>query len=276
MKAVTALSELARPFVFGMIHVPALPGTPRNRNSMQDILQIVRREATIYADSGIDGIIVENMHDIPYLKKPIGPEIVSGMSLACQEVNNVLGSRRKKFVLGLQILAGCNEEALAVAHNTGFDLIRAECFVFSHVADEGWMDGCAGSLLRYRRTLGADNVSIITDIKKKHSSHSVTSDLSIGEVAQAAEFFLADGVIVTGNSTGKQADPKDLLEVKKSCRLPVFIGSGVSTFNLDMFQEADGLIVGSEFKKEGKWMNELEPQRIIKFMEHVSQISNKR
>lgn len=66
------------------------------------------------------------------------------------------------------LIAGANKEALAVAMATGGSFIRAEGFVFSHVADEGWMDSCAGELLRYRRSIGAEDVAILTDIKKKH------------------------------------------------------------------------------------------------------------
>lgn len=51
---------------------------------------------------------------------------------------------------------------------TGLDFIRAEGFVFSHVADEGLLNACAGDLLRYRKQIGAEHVKIFTDIKKKH------------------------------------------------------------------------------------------------------------
>ena len=63
---------------------------------------------------------------------------------------------------------GANREALAVAKASGADFIRAEGYVFSHVADEGWMDSCAGELLRYRKTIGAEEVMVWTDVKKKH------------------------------------------------------------------------------------------------------------
>ena len=46
--------------------------------------------------------------------------------------------------------------------------MRVEGFVFSHVADEGWIDACSGELMRYRRSIGANNVLVFTDIKKKH------------------------------------------------------------------------------------------------------------
>jgi predicted TIM-barrel enzyme len=47
-----------------------------------------------------------------------------------------------------------------------FQYIRAESFVFSHVADEGLMNACAGQLLRYRKQLGIEEkVAVFTDIK---------------------------------------------------------------------------------------------------------------
>ena len=57
---------------------------------------------------------------------------------------------------------------------------------------------------------------LISDIKKKHSSHAITADVSIGETAAAAEYFLTDGVIVTGVATGKMAEMSDIINVKKA------------------------------------------------------------
>ena len=42
------------------------------------------------------------------------------------------------------------------------------------------------------------------------SSHAITSDISISDVAAAAELFLSDGVIVTGSSTGQPASKEEL------------------------------------------------------------------
>lgn len=55
-----------------------------------------------------------------------------------------------------------------MAKACGFQFIRAEGFVFGHVADEGFISSDAGELLRYRRSISADNVLVFTDIKKKH------------------------------------------------------------------------------------------------------------
>lgn len=106
------------------------------------------------------------MHDIPYIQsKDLGPEITASMTRLCTEIRKILPSKIK---CGVQVLAGGNKEALAIAQAAGLQFIRAEGFVFSHVADEGFTDSCAGTLLRYRKYLGVDDVLIFTDIKKKH------------------------------------------------------------------------------------------------------------
>lgn len=82
------------------------------------------------------------------------------------------------------------------------------------------------------------------------------------DIAKAAEFFLSDGVIVTGNSTGQPADVKDLKDLKINISLPVLVGSGVTLENLERYVSADALIIGSYFKKNGKWFEELDGNRI--------------
>jgi hypothetical protein len=67
----------------------------------------------------------------------------------------VVGSEVRRGVslpLGIQVLAGANLWAIAVAHACSASFVRVEGFVFAHVADEGLIESTAGSLLRYRRT----------------------------------------------------------------------------------------------------------------------------
>ena len=129
-----------------------------------NILQYSATELTRLFLLSQDAILVENMHDIPYLNRQVGPEIVASMSVICNEVKHVANN----LPCGVQILAGANKEALAVAKAANFDFVRAEGFVFSHIADEGTMNSDAGEVLRYRKQIGADNVLVFTDIKKKH------------------------------------------------------------------------------------------------------------
>ena len=255
--------------IFGMIHVPALPGTPSNILSVPEIIDIAVREAVMLEDVGFDAIILENMHDVPYLNRDVGPEITATMtSVAC-------GVReRVDLPIGIQILAGAGKESLAVALAAGLDFIRVEGFVFSHVADEGLMNACAGELLRYRKMIGAEDIKVFADIKKKHSSHAITADIDIAQTAKAAKFFLADGVIVTGNSTGESADFAELQSVKQAVDIPVLIGSGITADNLkNYWHHADGFIIGSWLKEDGFWMNPLSEDRLRRFLRERGNLS---
>ncbi|EFN85338.1 Uncharacterized protein F13E9.13, mitochondrial [Harpegnathos saltator] len=248
----------------------ASAGTPRYKGPVEKIIEDAVEEASIYAKYGADGILVENMHDIPYVKKKdLSPEIVTLMTRICTEVRKVVPGNT---VCGVQILAGCNREAIAVAKAAGFQFIRAEGFVFSHVADEGFMDASAGTLLRYRRQIDAEDVLVFADVKKKHSSHAITSDVTLLETVKAAEFFLADGIILTGRATGEEANMQDLTEVRKCVaeRLPVLIGSGVTLDNVGNYTAAaDALIVGSYLKTAGRWENSLDAHRVQALVEYL-------
>lgn len=248
-----------------MVHVAALPGTPRCELSVSEIVKKALADAQVLAEGGVDAIMLENMHDRPYLNRKVGPEIVAGMTAVAAALR-----RETALPLGIQILAGANKEALAVAVASGIDFIRAEGFVFGHLADEGMMNSDAGELLRYRNQIGAEQIQIYADIKKKHSSHAVSADVSIAETAKAAAFFLADGLVVTGNSTGEKASVEDLIQVRKAVQLPVFIGSGITVENIgDYWNLADGFIVGSSLKYNGSWENDVDPVRVKAFMQTV-------
>ncbi len=251
--------------IIGMVHVEALPGTPLYKDSVKKVISKAVKEALIYAESGIDAIMIENMHDVPYLKGTAGFEIATLMAVIAYEIK-----RKTDLPLGIQILAGANKQALAAALSSGADFIRAEGFVFGHLADEGLFESDAGELLRYRKQIDAEHIKIFTDIKKKHSSHAITGDISISETAKAAEFFLSDGVIVTGSATGEEAKIEEIREVKQAVKIPVLVGSGVTDKNVQRYYEiADGLIIGSYFKKGGKWQNAVDKNRVKKLISKI-------
>ena len=250
------------PVLVGMIHTGALPGTPASRLGMDELIESAAREAALYREAGADALLVENMHDRPYLRGPdVGPEITAALAVISREIR-----LRSGLPTGLQILAGANHQSLAAAHAAGLDFIRVEGFVFAHVGDEGLHQSCAGELLRHRRRIGAEGVALWVDIKKKHSSHALTADVSLAETAAAAEFFLADALIVTGTATGQPADPKEVATVVQAAPgKPVLVGSGVTAENASDFVKAgaSGLIVGSACKEGGHWTGPVSRDRVL-------------
>jgi len=248
----------------GVIHLPPLPGAAGYDGDLGKIAHGAIAEATLYKECGFDALIVENTHDTPYVKAcDMGPETTAAMAVICQDLK-----RETQLPLGVQILAGANLEALGVAAACKLEFVRVEGFVFAHVGDEGIHDACAGRLIRHRFNIKSDDVKIFADIKKKHSSHSITGDISIAETAINAEYFKADGVIVTGGKTGEAADLKEVREVKESVKIPVLIGSGVTAANLSSYAAtSDALIIGSDVKVDGKWQNQLDKERCKRIVE---------
>jgi membrane complex biogenesis BtpA family protein len=208
------------------------------------------------------------MHDVPYMRGEVGPEIVAAMTAIAMEVK-----AECPLPVGIQILAGANIEAMAVAHVAGLGFIRAEGYAYAHVADEGLIQSSAAKLMRYRRMIGATNVQVWADIKKKHSAHAITADVSLTETAETVEFMGADCVIVTGNATGKPPDVTDLEEAKANCHLPVVLGSGINSTNVgEFFDGADGFIVGSSFKVDGLWSNRIDHKRVEQFVKSLDRL----
>src|SRR5262245_42733817 len=112
---------LAKPAFLAMVHVGALPGTPQSTTSVAEVCRQAVEEAKLLTDAGVDAIVLENMHDRPYLRQRVGLEIVAAMTAVCDSVRSATS-----LPLGVQVLAGANRAALAVAHATGCQFIRAE------------------------------------------------------------------------------------------------------------------------------------------------------
>lgn len=249
--------------LIGMVHAGAMPSAPFHRQGLDDIVRRAAAEAAILAEAGFDAVIVENMHDRPYVHGEQPPDVVAGMTRVALAVREAARRGREELPVGVQVLSGGNREALAIALATGGSFIRCENFVFAHVADEGLLARAeAGPLLRYRREIGATHIRVFADIKKKHASHAITSDLGVAEAAEAARYFGADGVIVTGRVTGKAAQLEDVAAASAAVDIPVLVGSGVTADTVGpLLEHAAGLIVGSALKEFGFWENPIDPER---------------
>jgi uncharacterized protein len=254
--------------IIGCIHLLPLPGAPRYEGNMKAIVRMAMKEAALYERSGVSGILLENTHDVPYTRGYAAPETVAAMTAVASEVRAMT-----QLPIGIQILAGAAIESLAVAVASDLQFLRVEGFSFAHVADEGLIQSCAAALLRKRAELHATHIKVFADIKKKHASHAITADLSIGDTARAAQFMQADGVIVTGKMTGEAPDEDELREVREATPTPVWIGSGMTEENLDLYAGlADCLVVGSAFKEGGRWMNMLDPARLDSFIRRYQEL----
>ncbi len=90
----------------------------------------------------------------------------------------------------------------------------------------------------------------------------ITKDVDLVDTAKAAEYFLSNGVIITGSHTGDPAHPEQLKHLKQEIDIPVLVGSGITDTNVADFKDADAFIIGSYFKEKGFWRNNLCAERI--------------
>ena len=59
-----AWANVSKP-VIGMLHLPALPGSPLYVGSIAPIREAMLRDAQLLAEGGVHGLMIENFGDVP-------------------------------------------------------------------------------------------------------------------------------------------------------------------------------------------------------------------
>ena len=255
-----------------MIAVLPLPGSPLYKGDDEHIVARALSDLRHYSDAGVDAIVIENSHDLPYIKPPLPARAVELVTRIAREARH-----RFSGPIGIQLLEAANETALEIAHAATLDFVRVEGYVFAHVGGAGIIEGCAGRLLRKRKDLGCEHIKVFADVKKKHCSHALTGDLDILDEIKQAEFFQVNGVVVTGARTAEPPSAAELRRCEKHARVPVLVGSGMTLQNIrTYFPLADGFIVGSTFREGGLFLGSLQPRRLAGFMKVFASLSGRR
>ena len=257
--------------IIGMLHVPALPGSPLNKLELSDIIDWVLNDADALARGGVGAFMIENFGDVPFYPKRVPAHTVAFMTALSREVR-----RSFKLPLGINLLRNDGESAIAVASAAAAEFIRVNVHTGARVTDQGVIEGSAHETLRYRKFLGAD-VKIFADADVKHSAPVANRGMKI-EVEELLSRGCADAVIVTGAATGRTTSLEDLKTAKEAAGpAPVFAGSGVDARNVaDVLKIADGAIVGTAFKKDGVTNGPVELDRVKALMNAFSGTSRKR
>ncbi len=258
--------------LIGMVHLPALQGaagfslrdptgTTDLRDPLGDIIKRAAREAVLLQDAGFDAVVVENFGDAPFHATTVEPHTIASMAQCVRAI-----VREHGVPVCVNVLRNDAFAALAVAATAGAQAIRINGHMGVYATDQGMIEGRAAETLQYRQRLGAD-VAIWADVHVKHAQ-----PISQPDIALAAEELVdrgrADAVIVSGSTTGRPADLDDLRRVKGAVpQCPVFVGSGVTAQNVREYLElCDGVIVGSDLKRDGKASNPLDADRVKRFV----------
>jgi uncharacterized protein len=248
--------------IIGVVHLLPLPTSPRWGGNLKAVFDRAEQEATALAAGGVDGIIVENFFDAPFPKDQVDPAVVSAMTLVIHRLQNMV-----TLPIGINVLRNDARSAIAIAACVQAHFIRVNVWTGIMATDQGLIEGRAHELLRYRRELGSD-VKIFADVLVKHARPLGSPNLTTA-VQDTIERGLADAVILSGWATGSPPSLEDLeLASAAACGTPVLIGSGADWENIStLMQAADGVIVSSSLKRQGKREQAIDPIRVSRFVE---------
>jgi membrane complex biogenesis BtpA family protein len=245
--------------VIGMLHLPALPGSPLFAGDTAAIRELLLRDADALATGGVHGLMMENFGDVPFHPARVPMHVATHMTTLAYDVRQ----RFPNLPLGINVLRNDGRTALAVAHAVGAEFIRVNVLCGARVTDQGVIQGIAHDLLRDRADLHATNVKIFADVDVKHSAPLAERPIA-DEVDDTLERGLADALVVSGAGTGKPTDLGKVKAVKAAAGASlVFIGSGISAETVINYEShADGFIVGTAFKRDGIAANAVDPARV--------------
>ncbi len=257
--------------VIGMVHLWPLPGAPGYSGyGMDSILDQARRDAKALLAGGVDGLIVENMWDLPYYAGASVPlEAVTAQTVAARSIVEMARELASPVPVGINVVHNGGVVELAIAVAAGAAFIRVCILTGARLWDTGDLDhGCAADLLRRRKDLGAEEIKLFADVDKKHSLPFPGLDLETH--IEWTEFYRADALIVSGRMTGDAPSLDKVRRARELATRPILMGSGTTADNIvDFLQYADGAIVGSSLKVDGVAENPVDVERVRRYMAAV-------
>jgi len=245
--------------LIGVIHLRPLPGSPRFHGKFAEVIKFAVADALAYERGGAHAVFIENFGDVPFTKSRVAPETLAAMTAAGCTIRSSI-----KLPIGFNVLRNDAQAALALCSACGGSFIRVNVHTGAMMTDQGVIEGDAHHTLRYRDRVAA-GAQIFADVHVKHA-------VPLGEwpledaARDTVERGLADALIVSGVGTGRSADLEEVEQVKRACpTTPLLLGSGVNQKNVrDYVRFADGAIVGSSLKRDGRVTNPVEARRVAR------------
>lgn len=253
--------HLPSPALIGVIHLPALPGSPAHQLSMDEIIDRALRDGHTLRKAGFDAVIVENFGDQPLPQRSLSSASLAALAVATDRLR-----KEVKLPVGVNALRNDAIGALGIAAASGAGFIRVNIHTGVAATDQGMIEGQAEKTLRYRKLLSYP-VAVLADVHVKHAVPLSQPDLA--RAAQETAYRgLADGLIVTGSATGEAVVADDVRTVVQA--VPdrrVFVGSGATLNNIgELLRLASGVIVGTSIKERGETSGPVDADRARAFV----------
>ena len=214
--------------VYGVVHLKSLPGSPGNYLPLDEIIELAQEDVNNLIFGGVDGIIIENFGDTPFVKDDISKRTLASFTTV---VENIEYDRDIK--VGINVLRNDGISALSIAEATKADFVRIN--VLNNVmmyTDQGMIEGKAHEIAQFKNSLNKE-IEIYADVFVKHAVPPEGSKIE-NHTEELIYRAGADVVIVTGDGTGHEINIEDLNKVRDIVpQGKLAIGSGVNEENIE-------------------------------------------
>lgn len=250
--------------IIAMCHMQAMPGDPGydEEKGMSWIAEKAYNDLTALQNGGVDAVMFSNEFSLPYLTK-VETSTVAAMAEVIGELKRYI-----KVPFGVNVLWD-GEKTLDLAKACGADFVR-EIYSGVYASDFGLWNTDYGRTARHKNSIGAKDVKMIFNILPEAAKYLAERD--IVETARTTVFNCKpDAICVSGLTAGAETDSQVLAKVKKAVPDTVVLantGCRPDTIRQQLMV-ADGAVVGTTFKVDGKFENAVDEKRVKEFMEVV-------
>jgi membrane complex biogenesis BtpA family protein len=266
MNWIRELFQTNKPII-AMCHFRALPGDPYydHDGGMEKVVDLARTEFLALQEGGVDAVMFSNEFSLPYLKK-VNPETTAAMARIIGEIKSEI-----RIPFGVNVLWD-PFASIDLAAATGAMFIR-EIMSGVYASDFGLWDTNTGEIVRHKTRLGLKDLKLFFNIVPEAAKYLAARDIT--EIAKTTVFNNRPDVIcVSGITAGAATDTEVLTKVKNTIPdTAVFANTGCNINTIEkILSIADGAVVGTTFKKDGKFDNYVEPGRVREFMDKVRSV----
>jgi len=257
--------------IIAMCHMPAMPGDPGfdAAGGMDKVYEHTYRELHSLQDGGVDAVMFSNEFSLPYLTD-VHVETVAAMARVIGQLMPLI-----KVPFGVNVLWD-PYKSIDLAMATGAKFVR-EIFTGVYASDFGlWNTNC-GDVVRHQHAIGAQNVKLLFNIVPEAAKY--VAERNIADIARSTVFNNhPDALCVSGLTAGTETDSAVLKKVKSTVPDTVVLANtGCRIDNIEkQLAIADGAVVGTTFKADGKFENMVDPLRTRAFMDTVKRFREKR
>lgn len=248
----------------GLVHLMALPGDPLYdpQGGLERVYEAALADVRALQEGGIDAIHFSNEFSFPYQQKP-PKEILASMAY-------IIGRLRPyiRVPYGANVISN-PADTIALCASVDAKFTRGT-FSGVYSGNLGLYDTAVGDYVRLRHNLHADGLKMIHYVVPESSA-----DIGGREplaAAIAARFMnMPDGFAVPGATAGRSADLSLLHKLRKEMPDMVLVAStGVKAETIeDIFSICDAAFIATSLKKDGKFENPVDEERVKRFMDRL-------